>query len=287
MTIAACYVASEGIVFGADSTTTVFVPAPGDQPPVEHHLNFAQKIFEIGDKSTLAITTWGLGSLFSASYRTLIANLADSLAVQPPANVNEVAWRWNQLFWSAYSSDLAAPLQRAKELFAKPVRSPEEDAELRKLDENSFCGFCIGGHVLPNRLPEAYEIRFHATMFLPEPPIPLERGRAKFWGWQNLIERVLWGVDDGVFGAVLASGKWTGSEAELAQALLSQSLGQPHDLPLREAIDWIHASIYTTIKAIKFSHWRPYCGGPIELAVISTDRRFRWVRHKDFGAAIC
>jgi hypothetical protein len=31
----------------------------------------------------------------------------------------------------------------------------------------------------------------------------------------------------------------------------------------------------------------PYCGGPIEIAVISTDRRFRWVRHKNFGAALC
>ena len=112
-------------------------------------------------------------------------------------------------------------------------------------------------------------------------------GRAKFWGWQNLIERVLWGVDDAVFGAVFSSGKWTGTEAELAQVLLSQSLGQPYDLPLREAIDWVHASIYTTIKAMKFSHWKPYCGGPIEIAVISTDRRFRWVRHKNFGAALC
>jgi hypothetical protein len=75
--------------------------------------------------------------------------------------------------------------------------------------------------------------------------------------------------------------------AELAQVLLSQSLGQPYDLPLREAIDWVHASIYTTIKAMKFSHWKPYCGGPIEVAAISTDRRFRWVRHKNFGAALC
>jgi hypothetical protein len=155
------------------------------------------------------------------------------------------------------------------------------------LHQSLFCGFCIGGHVLPHRSPEAYELRFHAAMSHPEPPIALEMGRAKFWGWQNLIERVLWGVDDRVFGAVLSSGKWTGTNAELAQVLLSQSLGQPYDLPLREAIDWVHASIYTTIKAMKFSHWKPYCGGPIEVAAISTDRRFRWVRHKNFGAALC
>ena len=32
MTIAACYVSAEGVVFGADSTATMFVPGPGPNP---------------------------------------------------------------------------------------------------------------------------------------------------------------------------------------------------------------------------------------------------------------
>ena len=58
------------------------------------------------------------------------------------------------------------------------------------------------------------------------------------------------------------------------------------DLPIREAIDWVHASIYTTIQAMKFSHLAPVCGGPVEIAVITTDRPFRWVRHKRLDAAL-
>ena len=164
MTIAACYVASEGIVFGSDSTTTVYVPEPGSQVGVEHHLNFAQKIFEVGEKSTLGITTWGLGSLAATSYRTLIATLADGLASQAPASVSEVADRWNDLFWNAYSSDLAIPLQRAKDLIANPARTADEEAELEQLHQSLFCGFCLGGHVLPHRFPEAFELRFHAAI---------------------------------------------------------------------------------------------------------------------------
>ncbi len=57
-------------------------------------------------------------------------------------------------------------------------------------------------------------------------------------------------------------------------------------LPIREAIDWVHASIYTTFKTMKFSHMAPVCGGAIEIAVATTDRKFRWVRHKEFDAAI-
>ena len=67
---------------------------------------------------------------------------------------------------------------------------------------------------------------------------------------------------------------------------LSTSCAPPGVLPIREAIDWVHASIYTTIKGIKFSRFDPVCGGPIEVAVITTDRRFRWVRHKGLDAAM-
>lgn len=55
---------------------------------------------------------------------------------------------------------------------------------------------------------------------------------------------------------------------------------------LRDAIDFAHACIYSTIKGMKFSNFFQVCGGPIELAVISTDRKFRWVRHKAWDAAI-
>ncbi len=41
-----------------------------------------------------------------------------------------------------------------------------------------------------------------------------------------------------------------------------------------------------TIKTMKFSHMAPVCGGPVEIAVVTTDRKFRWVRHKKFDAAI-
>jgi len=63
-------------------------------------------------------------------------------------------------------------------------------------------------------------------------------------------------------------------------------LAQPFDLPIREAIDWVYSSIYTTSQAMKFSHLAPVCGGPVEVAVITTDRPFRWVRHKKLDAGI-
>jgi hypothetical protein len=93
-------------------------------------------------------------------------------------------------------------------------------------------------------------------------------------------------MDYGMFCRIMDSNKWAGTADDLFAILDEGALGQPYDLPLREAVDWIYASIYTTIKAMKFSHLAPVCGGPIEIAAISTDRPFRWVRHKRLGEAI-
>lgn len=58
------------------------------------------------------------------------------------------------------------------------------------------------------------------------------------------------------------------------------------DLPIREAIDFVYSYLHITVKAMKFSFGAPITGGPIEVGFVSTDRRFRWVRHKSFLSAM-
>jgi hypothetical protein len=76
MTISVCSLSPEGVVLGADSTATGFMPWP-------HCLNYAQKIFEvdeIGRKNTLGILTWGLVGTGLISHRTRVDHLSDALA---------------------------------------------------------------------------------------------------------------------------------------------------------------------------------------------------------------
>ncbi len=287
MTIAACYLSAEGVVFGADSTTTVYVRGIGPGAPgAEHHFNFAQKIYQVGDNSTLGMTMWGLGNIGSHSYRTLIAQFADSLVGQGATSMDEVANRWNQLFWGVYSTELAQAVQRAQQLSAQPTRTPDEDNELLWLRDTFSGGFCLGGYLMNDRTPRAYQILYAPDLTGPGPVDALAIGTTRFWGCPNLINRLLCGVDNWLYSDILASGKWAGEEEDLVDLIRPYCLGQPQDLPIREAIDWVHASLYTTIKTMKFSHLAPVCGGPVEVAVITTDRRFRWVRHKRFNAAI-
>lgn len=287
MTIAACFVSADGVVFGADSTTTMPV-ADRTQTPAQavHHYNFAQKIFEIGENASLGLVMWGLGNLKSTSYRTLIARFAKLTTACHQPSVQAVAQRWADFFWNEYSAIFATERAEARRLAEKTQRTAEEEKALRELIQSLSGGFCIGGCLPHDHVPEAYEILYFPSDEASRPPEKLQTGTTRFWGCPNIVQRVLFGADESFFQAILDSGKWAGSPGELFELLRPHCLGQPFDLPIREAIDWVHASIYTTIKTMKFSHLAPYCGGPVEVSVITSDRPFRWVRHKALDQAI-
>ncbi len=65
MSIAAAYFVSEGIVLGADSSTTVMISTP-EGGGVVQLLTHSQKVFEVGSNSRLGICTWGAGSIGKA-----------------------------------------------------------------------------------------------------------------------------------------------------------------------------------------------------------------------------
>ncbi|MES0028016.1 hypothetical protein [Mesorhizobium sp. M0040] len=290
MTIAACYVSPEGVVLGADSTST-YGNASGP-----HYFNHVQKLFEVGEHSTLGMVTWGLGGLGFTSYRRLIALVADELAANPPASVSAVADLWIDRFWDAYTNSPShGPLiTSAKALAVRPAFNPagpqahnartkDEEEEFAVLKQGLFVGFCLGGYLAPDRIPTAFTMAFDPPAGKPA-AIQISGGY-QFWGAPNMIQRLIFGCDDGLRQAILSSGKWNGSEAELAAILAQQELAHPI-VPIRDALDFIHACIASTIKALKFSTFSQICGGPIEIAVITADRPFRWVRHKDWDSAI-
>lgn len=281
MTIAACYRCTEGVVLGADSTTTFY--SPFGEP---WHFNFAQKVFELGECSTLGIVTWGVAGFHDTSYRTLFAQLADEIGRQPTKSVAAVAECWNQKFWPIYRDSFVAERKRYAELTAMTTRNPQEEEELYIRRILGAVGFIIGGYVFDDRTPRAFEVTFNYGSDGSSTPSEVRIFEPVFRGCPNFTERLLQGMDDQLYESIVASGKWSGTRQELTQLVQRVSSIKLPPIPLREAIDWIYSSIYTTIKAQKFSHLPHVCGGPIEIAVITSDRRFRWVRHKSMGAAI-
>lgn len=133
-------------------------------------------------------------------------------------------------------------------------------------------------------MPTAFEIIFDP---LAGKPIPNRLPMAQsFWGVPAITDRLIKGCADEIRDAILGSGKWSGTPQELDALMLPHRLFHPATVPIREAIDFTHTCLVATVKAMKFSLLPRICGGPIEVAVIRTDRQFLWIRHKRFDAAI-
>jgi hypothetical protein len=296
MTIAACYLSPEGLVFGADSTSSVLMQS-GPGTVAFHFYNHNQKVFQIGEKSTLGVVTWGLGGLGTLSHRTLLAQLADDLQAKPPATMADVANRWATLFWGAYTTQLKNELAIFKALQAKlpfdpaaatPApnsRSKQEEDQFQSWARDLVVGFCLGGYVMPSRKPEAFTVTIAPNLSVAPTPMQVQNGGIQWFGVPNLINRLMNGYDLNIIPAILATRKWQGTQQELTDLMDQHRLAHAI-LPIRDAIDYVFTSIYSTIKAMKFSSLAQVCGGPIELAVITTDREFRWVRHKAWDSAI-
>lgn len=291
-----CHLSPEGVILGADSTSsTVISPVPGYNG--FHYFNYNQKVFEVGQGSSLGVITWGLGGFGSISHRRVFALAADEIEKSSgPVTVQDAANLLCDKIWSVYSGAELAPLvTRCKSLSTKAEHDPSiapdpgrrtqpEEAEFQRLKGALVAGFCLGGYALPDRGPRAFELLFDPLSGKPT-PIEIPQNAYKFWGAPNMIRRLIFGWDPALKASILRSGKWTGTEAELAAVLDQQKLAFML-LPIRDAVDFVHACIYSTIKALKFSNLFQICGGPIEIAVITSDRKFRWVRHKQWDAAI-
>ena len=146
-------------------------------------------------------------------------------------------------------------------------------------------GYCIGGRVDGCGPCDAIVVEWYPwsqapllNPVVPETPI--------FWGQPWVMHRLIYGFDESTLGAIQLSDKWTGTRADLVEIVAGASLIKPRHLPIRESIDWIHTVIHTTCRGVKFAQRAHVCGGPVEIAVITTDRPFRWVCHKEMDSAI-
>lgn len=240
--------------------------------------NFNQKLFEFGDGGTAGIVIWGLASIGNYSYRTLFAETHEQATASNLGTLSDVAKVLSVNFWNHYSHTFASELSVVK----NGKDTPEGKDAIKRLQG----GFCLAGRWGTSKTCEAFVITYDPSLQAPPVPVALQMNNPGVWGWRNILERIFVGFDPQVLVDVIASGKWQGTPQELLSILRRRTLKPPVGLPIREAVDWVHSSLFTTIKTLKFTELPRVCGGFIDIAVITTDRPFRWVRHKGMGDAI-
>lgn len=262
MTIAAAYLTTEGVVFGADSTTTI-AAADGQKMQL---INHAQKVFEVGESGHLALCTYGAGRVGTTSHRTIAAMLGDFVAKNPGTPIEDIAQQLMNIVITLVGSGHAL---------------------------HGFLGYFFGGCDPSSREPKLFTIQIHNGN------VNVQRvGLGPVFGGSfNYFQRVFHGFDPGWPQALSAELKQQLKDvdgAKVDQALNAAILAAApkfaatgwDDLPIREAVDFVHTYLHITVKVEKFRTGLPACGGPLETAFITTDRKFRWVRHKPFDSAI-
>ena len=283
------------MVIGVDSATTLQPASPSGIDLAIRHFNHAQKLFEVGEQNTngsLMIATYGLASFGKTSHRTLVAEFSDILGRPEHSNksIQEVAEIWNDLVWDRFSQELQPQIDQAKALAKKPpapdplARTVVEEQIFQSLSQY-FGGFYLAGRYGSARQVVAYKIEFHWNS-KKKPVVEIPVGSIDIQGIPQFILRLLNGYDPGLLIKIAADPRWSGDENDLKQLVGEFARYHGYELPIRDLIEMVYSFIYCTIKAIRFSPLAPICGGPIEIATITTDRRFRWVSHKDLNVAI-
>ena len=264
MTIAACLTTLEGVVLGTDSTTTVY-----ERPDVVARVHDSgQKIFEIGPGQDRFITgehfsggiaLYNAASFGPVSWRNAVNNFYRERIRRDP-NSNDIPRQF-----LSYLQECWSGLQSLAEV-------PSEEA----IPDAGFLIATIGkgkGEVEAGRI----ELREAAIE-------PLATGMLRINGGFEVVSRLLLGYDVGIEGELASVGIDVAKFKQCAEKF--QAMPNIRLMPLRDAIDFVHFLVYSAIRLHRYQGAPSRLGGPIEIAVVTADRGFRWVVHKSLQGSI-
>ncbi|MBX3321372.1 MAG: hypothetical protein KF757_00125 [Phycisphaeraceae bacterium] len=167
MTIAACHLSPEGVVLGADSATTL-----NGGPDGTCHLDFAQKIFEVGPEgASVGLVTWGLGQIGDESHRTIAARLGNAHAKSPFDSLGKMATYLSEDLGRAFEKAYSIEIARYRELEEKAGYTDLEEDETKEINElrgRLSGGYCLAGRTDDFGACEAQQILWGVDKTTPE-----------------------------------------------------------------------------------------------------------------------
>ena len=265
MTIATGLLAHDGVVLGADSTVTV----SDAQGRMRHLFAGGQKVFQLGMDRHYGFLLFGPLAFGTRSYRDLLVEFDASLGPDNPP-LRELAERFLAFAWERWPDatddpDLEFPASPGTGLMIGGIG-----------DSDRRCSFAY----LHSMVKEADDRQ--ALLHITQP------GGFIFDGCPSPASRLVYGFDDVAWSIVSPF-----IPGDQQQAILDQ-LQAPSEfraapsptLPLRDALDYVHWIVYSTIKYYKFTELPTVCGGKVELACVTSDRGFRWITHKSLDWSI-
>lgn len=271
MTIAISIRVGEGLVYAADSTSTIFETINGVSVLAQsyHH---AQKLMQISELP-VGVLTFGLGLIGTRNLESLLSEYESEVRPVAPA-IDERGVR-------AVADGLRTFLgDRYDQVFPPPGEPlPGVDAPA---DPRPMMGVVVGGYSGGSFSPEEYVRTLPARTIEPTRPPDAGDFGVRWWGQTVALQRLLLGFDQDLMQYLVENGVEHSALPGIS-AQLQQRLGWKvsfDGMPLQDAID---LAVYLTNVAIghsRFAIGPPVCGGHVDVATIS-HRGYRWIRQKE------
>lgn len=271
MTIAIAANFSEGVILGADSALT-FMNA---DEMITHVMKGAQKIYHIGARDDCSDSPYGALVYGAAEYEG-----------QPWRNVIGN-------FWRKIGVETLASMPTAESVVST-FRDFLLDLQPDKCRRTARgeAGLFIAGFGKEDSHVRAFRLRIGEMEV-----VEIALRSVEYDGIPKFVQHLLFGMNSStdeslrkrLGGALIEVRQPDGSTkqvelVEIIEDIISSEapVCTPEDcgMPLRDALDYIHFLVYSTIKYFKFARGAPLCGGEVELAAITVDRGFRRIMRK-------
>jgi hypothetical protein len=273
MTVCVAACVYDGIVFGADSATSIVERTAEGRSIVSNVYNHGNKVFNLRKGFPICAMTAGMGSIGGAPIHALSKDLRKLLSTEGtdyhlnPENytIQEIATKARNFFFENKYKGMGAELP-APHIFS----------------------YWIGGFSSRVEAHELWRITIEDGICA-EPMQMCRPGDIGIWcdGQPDPIYRLLKGFDHSLWNALRDAGV---EEKELPglMDMIHERTGRPllHPaMPIQDAIDLVDFLVDVTKRYYRFLPQADTVGGDTDIAVVTRHENFKWIRRKHFYAA--
>ena len=266
MTIAVCAKVSEGLVLGADSLMIVEdIDSQMKKPIVANTFKNVKKLHQL-EGYPIGILSWGTESIGPRNIVSLVDEFDHSLP--------------------DYNDNIDYTVEEISQSFFNFIKKKCEKINPERLKRFEL-GIAINGFSRGEFFPNEFKFTLPFSTKIEEVRPNDSNGNPSFgvswYGRYDAIVRLHMGCDFGLRMEITEILLKKGMEIEEINKIFSEYEYSSNfsSMPLQDAINFVSYLINLMCGRCRFYSGTPFCGGPIDIAVI-TYKGFKWIKSKEW-----
>ncbi len=274
MTICVSVKVAEGLVFAADSVTTLLgaIKTPqGTQEGAIQMFEFANKVTQVKDYP-IAVMSWGAASISDRTIQSLVMEFEYNY---PFAQENQ-GYKVEKV-----ASELVTFIGNRYD-----AKYPHKDDKGQPNKQRPVLGLAIGGYSDKEFFADQFNIEFPRKEKLdisrPNKPDGSPNFGANWYGQGGALFRLIKGFDQASIKKLVERG----ADKDIVQKWIDDNVSELQiifdGMPLQDAIDFANYAARVVIGISRFGMGAPTCGGDIDIAVMRPNN-FDWASQKQWA----